>query len=171
MPETLAMLTIDAAAAALHMRMGGLRQVQRRGQVELQDRLDKARTGALRGHGGRSACVVDQDVDPAVIGRRPDRPAPWPSGSRMSPAGILTPRAGFRARAAQRHHPASGCAKATAIPPRPRVPPVTMATCPLRSMAVAAPSRRLSPCMPSLMESRFQFRSKSALSEAKGLFN
>jgi hypothetical protein len=112
------------------MGMGGLRQIKRRDQVELEDRLDKARTGSL--------CRIDAGEPPALLIRmssRPCRATTW-STKRRSGLGIadigrqegLTPlgrsSGALRAQATTRQ-PAA--AKRCAISrPSPRVPPVTM---------------------------------------------
>ena len=71
--ETDEMLTIDAAALLpLHHRVRGLRDQQRREQVELDDLLrGSAATPSAAGDVRRSPGVVHQHVEPPVAGRHP----------------------------------------------------------------------------------------------------
>ena len=46
MPETLAILITEPPTGAGHMRMRSLRHIQRRDQIELEDRIDEPRAGS-----------------------------------------------------------------------------------------------------------------------------
>ena len=106
--ETEEMFTIDAAGVlALHHRVGRLGHEQRREQVELDDLVVEPRRGLGGERVRRPARVVDQDVEPAVLGDERRRPSPaTASGSRTSHCTCAAcPATGARPRSARRSPP------------------------------------------------------------------